>query len=176
MYPVLRMGLDMLRFSGKPLDPLDTHVTTHRIWPWDLDMFLELNNGRTLTLYDIGRVTLGRRVGLWRVMRRHGWGMAVVGLSVRFRRRVHLFQTVESRSRLIGWDARFLYIEHSMWRPNGECTSHVLARMAVTDKNGIVTTDRVLAEMDTPPVQPTLPDWAQAWVEADAGRSWPPEK
>lgn len=175
MYPVIRMGTDLLRFSGKPLDPLDTHVTSHRILPWDLDMFLELNNGRTLTLYDIARVTLARRAGLWRVLRRQGWGMTVAGLSVRFRRRVRLFQKVESRARLIGWDDRFLYLEQSMWRPGGECTSHILARMAVTDAAGIVGVDRLMAAFDRPPQKPPLPEWVANWSQADATRSWPPE-
>lgn len=174
MYPALRMSGDLLRFAGKPMDPLGTHISHHRIYPWDLDMFLELNNGRTLTLYDIGRMTLAQRSGMWRLLRRNGWSMAVAGLSVRFRRRVHLFQRVEARARLVGWDARFFYIEQSMWRA-GACTSHVLARMAVTDRDGIVIPDRLLAQLDRPLPSPVLPDWAQNWVEAEASRPWPPK-
>lgn len=175
MYPLIRMGLDLVQFRNAPVGILDTHVTTHRILPWDLDMFMELNNGRTLTLYDIGRLTLSRRAGLWRVIRREGWGMTVAGLSVRFRRRVRLFQRVESRTRMVGWDQRFVYMEQSMWRPGGECTSQILARLAVTDRNGIVPPDRVLAAMGQTTASPVLPDWVQNWMTADATRPWPPE-
>jgi hypothetical protein len=40
--------------------------------------------------------------------------MAVAGNSLRYRRRVRAFHRLEMRSRLLGWDARFLYVEQSM--------------------------------------------------------------
>ena len=57
MYPFLRMFKEMARASRMPpLGLFDTHVSHHLCWPWDLDPWVELNNGRTLTLYDLGRL------------------------------------------------------------------------------------------------------------------------
>ncbi|WP_172331908.1 acyl-CoA thioesterase [Mangrovicoccus sp. HB161399] len=174
MYPFVRMGVDLwLHRKAPPLSPLETHSTAHRIWPWDLDIFLELNNGRTLTLYDVARVVHARRSGLWDTLKAEGWGMTVAGLSVRYRRRVRVFQKVESRVRLVAWDARFFYLDQSMWR-KGECASQILARIAVTNPDGIVPTDRVLDGMGYGGRKPVAPEWVQAWIEAESLRPWPP--
>lgn len=175
MYPFARLAFQLLRHrGGPPLPLLGTHESRHLCWPWDLDVFLELNNGRTLTLYDLGRIPWFRRIGLHAVLRRGRWQMAMVGASVRWRRRVHAFERLTMRTRLLGWDARFLYCEQAMWRADGECASHLLIRAAASDAGGIVPTARVLAAMGHDGPSPALPDWAAAWVEAEAVRPWPP--
>jgi acyl-CoA thioesterase FadM len=135
---------------------------------------MELNNGRTLTLYDLGRVGISLRTGLWAMLSRQRWGIVVAGATVRYRRRITAFQRFEMRTRCLGWDDRFLYMEQSMWR-GGECSSAVLIRGAVTSKKGIVPPSEALAAMGEAPQSPPLPDWVWGWIDADATRSWPPE-
>ncbi|MDN5788297.1 acyl-CoA thioesterase, partial [Pseudorhodobacter sp.] len=138
MYPYLRMFKELWKFRNSPALPiLGAHISHHRCWPQDIDPWWELNNGRTLTLYDLGRLPLGQRTGLHGVLKRNRWGMTVAGNSTRYRRRVRMFDRVEMVSRCIGWDQRFIYMEQSMWK-DGECTSHMLLRSAVTSKEGIV--------------------------------------
>ncbi len=175
MYPYLRMAAAMFRARRMPrLAPFEAHVSQIRCLPWDIDPWMELNNGRTLTLYDLGRLPFSLRVGLIDVLRREGWGMTVAGSSIRYRRRVRAFQKVTMVSRLIGWDGRFIYLEHSMWRA-GECTSQVLIRSATVDASGIVAPARVTVALGVDPVSPPLPGWVQAWIDGEARRPWPPE-
>ena len=174
MYPVIRMAAEVLRARKAPPLPFDgTHVRQHICWPWDIDPFMELNNGRTLTLYDLGRFGLFQRVGIVDVMKAQNWGGTVAGSTMRYRRRLRMFDRFELRSHLIGWDDKFFYAEQSMWR-NGDCASHGLLRLAITDRKGLVRTDRVAAKCDHNPVSPPLPDWVRAWIDADATRPWPP--
>lgn len=174
MYPFLRLPWQMWRHRGDPpLGPFGTHVSRHVCWPWDLDFWAELNNGRTLTLFDLGRVPLSSRIGLTAALARRGWGMAVAGAMVRYRRRVRAFARIEMRSRCVGWDRRFLYVEQAMW-VRGECTSHALLRMAVTGGAGIVPPAEAMAEVGVDPVSPVLPDWVEAWIAAEQARPWPP--
>jgi acyl-CoA thioesterase FadM len=176
MYPFLRMAKEIwTNRNAPPLALTEPHLSHHLCWPWDLDIWAELNNGRTLTLYDLGRIPLAMRTGLGRVIRRQGWGITVAGSSVRYRRRVRMFDRVEMVSRCIGWDARFLYMEQSMWRA-GECTSHMLLRSAITSKAGIVPPAEVLAALGQPAESPDLPGWVGAWIAADADRPWPPAR
>ena len=127
MYPVLRMAKEIWKFRNAPrLGPGDAHISHHRCWPHDLDFWLELNNGRTLTMMDLGRIPLVNRVGLTRAMRQNKWGMTVAGSSVRYRRRIRGFDRVEQRSRILGWDRRFFYIEQSMWSADGVCANNGL--------------------------------------------------
>ncbi|MEM8979187.1 MAG: acyl-CoA thioesterase [Pseudomonadota bacterium] len=176
MYPALRMSLEMWRAGRLPaLNLTDTHISHHRCWPWDIDAFIELNHGRALTLYDLGRIPLARRVGLVDVLKRKKWGLTMAGAHVRYRRRVRPFEKVEMRSRGLCWDARFIYIEQSMWKIDGECASHILYRSAVTGKSGIIPPAEVLAELNMAETQsPEMPDWVSAWIEAEATRPWPP--
>lgn len=174
MYPVIRLITQSLKYRGKPLALAQTHVSSHYCLPWDLDPWKELNNGRTLTLYDLGRAPFATRVGITAALRRKRWGMTVAGSSVRYRRRIKLMHRIEMRTRAIGWDHRFLYVEQSMWR-GGEALNHVLLRLAVTDGKGIVAPERLIAELGEPGLEsPALPDWVQAWIAADAERPWPP--
>jgi len=174
MYPFLRFAAQMLKYRGAPpLGLCDTHVSHHRCLPWDLDPWRELNNGRTLTLYDLGRIPMAMRTGLGEVLRAKGWGITVAGNSTRYRKRIRVFERFEIRSRCIGWDARFLYTEQSMWKEN-DCANHILIRSAVTSAKGIVPTSDVLAALGHDGDSPALPDWVQAWIAAENQRPWPP--
>ena len=61
-----------------------------------------------------------------------------------------------------------------MWR-NNEATSSVLYRSAVTDKNGIVPTQRAVEDLGYPDWNPEMPKWVQNWIAAEDTRAWPPE-
>ncbi len=177
MYPFLRLAIVTRRARRAPrLGLFDTHVSRHVCLPWDLDPWKELNNGRTLTIYDLGRIPLAMRTGLIDMLRRQGWGLTVAGSVVRYRRRVRLFDNVEMQSRVLGWDNRFLYIDQSMWKTDGDCAGQAILRTALTDANGIVTTDRATAALGVAPESPPLPEWVQTWIMAENTRPWPPEK
>lgn len=175
MYPYFRLGLELLRHRNAPPLPIDgVHVSHHTCLPGDIDPWRELNNGRTLTLYDLGRLPLIVRTGLSGALKANGWGMTVAGSSVRYRRRVRLFHRFEMRSALIGADARFLYVQQAMFR-NGEALSSVLIRAATTSPGGIVPPARLMDALGVSPDTVGLPAWVAAWAEADARRPWPPE-
>jgi acyl-CoA thioesterase FadM len=176
MYPIIRMALGIWKARKTPQHgPFATYVSQHRCWPWDIDMWMELNNGRTLTLYDLGRIPLAQVTGLMGMIREQRWGLTMAGVVVRYRRRIRTFERFEMRSRLLCWDARFLYIEQSMWKRNGECANHAVYRSAVTDQNGIVPTHRVIAAMGLTDVSsPKMPDWVADWLRAEDARPWPP--
>lgn len=176
MYPYFRMFKELIRVRRAPaLAFTGTHVSHHVCWPWDLDPWRELNNGRTLTLFDLGRIPLVLRNGMEKLLREQGWGMTVAGNSTRYRKRVRAFDRLEMRSRLIGWDTRFFYLEQSMWK-DGECTSQMLLRSAITSRTGIVAPARVLEAGGLSPESPELPAWVKAWIAADAERPWPPQR
>lgn len=176
MFPFFRLIKDVFLASRQP--PLKTltegHVSRHICWPQDLDIFMELNNGRALTLYDLGRIAMAQRAGLVAVLKRERWGLTMAGSHVRFRRRIRGFERFETRSRAVCWDDKFIYIEQSMWKQNGECASHVLYRSAVTDKKGIVVPARVLSALGQNTPSPEMPEWIAHWTRAEAARPWPP--
>ena len=103
-----------------------------------------------------------------------GWGLAVAGASVRYRKRVKMFDRIEMYSRLLGWDERFIYMDQTMW-VRGACTSQALLRSAITQgKRGIVPPAEMAVAMGLSGESPALPGWVQDWIAADATRPWPP--
>lgn len=173
MYPLGRMGAELLRIRKLPkLNFFDRHETQIRVYPWDLDIFWELNNGRTLTLFDISRVALAKRCGLWDLMRKNKMGMTVAGVSMQYRKRITLWQTITVSAQCVGADDRFVYIVQNSYR-NGEPCGQALLRMAFV-KNGIVPPKELIekefGEIDIP----ALPDWVEGYIHAAGERPWPP--
>ena len=174
MYPIVRMAKELWKFRNAPrLQILEPHHSQHIVWPWDLDLWRELNNGRTLTQFDLGRIPMAVRMGFDTVAKANGWGITVAGNSTRYRRRVTMFTKLSQTCRVVGWDARFVYLEQSFWRGD-DCTAHMLLRSAFISKAGIVTPHDVLVALGQDTHSPALPDWIVKWIAADADRPWPP--
>ncbi len=174
MYPFIRFTKEMLLNSRSQKLPVgDVHVSHHICWPWDIDLWMEMNNGLTLTIYDLGRIPMVYRSGLIGVMRKKGWSMAVAGASIRYRRRVRMFNRVTLKSAILGWDSRFLYLQQSMWR-KGEATSSILVRLALTSPDGIVPPGQAMTEIGRHEASPPLPEYVHQWIAAEAQRPWPP--
>lgn len=142
-----------------------------RIWPTDLDVMGEANNGRFLTLMDFGRFDLYFRMSSVRAaVSRNKWGAVVAGSSVRYRKRMFMFQKFTLYTRLLAADERWLYLGQSIERGD---TIHVggLVRVAVTDKNGSVPIARVAEEAGIE-INQFVPDWIKSWDLSDQARPW----
>ena len=61
------------RWRGPLSLPRDSSTLRFRVWPHDLDLSFHLNNGRYLTLMDLGRLDVMVRSGLWREVLHHKW-------------------------------------------------------------------------------------------------------
>ena len=175
MYPFLRAAKELVKNRNVPkLSVEDVYVSHHICWPWDLDFFGELNNGRTLSLFDLGRFGLAQRVGIIAALRRHKWGLTTAGANVRYRHRVRMFERIEMRSRMVFWDEKFVYIEQVMLHRDGRCANHILFRGGLVDKNGLVPTQRVAEAIGHSGVPPDCPAWVADWIASEACRPWPP--
>jgi acyl-CoA thioesterase FadM len=99
--------------------------------------------------------------------------LVVAGSSVRYRARIRPFQRFDLRTRMLGWDDKFIYLEQAMVRGDTVC-NHALLRTGVTEKGRLIATSRVTDALGLDATSPTLPDWALAWAAADGTRPWPP--
>ncbi len=151
----------------------DWHVSTHRAWPWDTDLFGELNNGRILTLFELGRWAAGVRMGMIGKAFKGGIMFPIAGVSVRYRKRVPVFQTYRMQTRFLGFDAQFVYVEQSMWQGD-TCMNQMLLRFAVKTKKGTMKPLDFMDLLGLGNENHPLPDWALNWIEADKTRPWPP--
>jgi len=82
-----------------------------RVWPTDLDTYGHVNNGRYLTLMDMGRLEWGLRTGLAFAMVKRRWAPVLGAASVEFRRELRAFQRCELVTKLVAWDEKWFFFE-----------------------------------------------------------------
>ena len=56
-----------------PLSVWDVARTPFRVLPTDLDLLFHMNNGKYLSILDLGRLDLLLRSGLWQALTERGW-------------------------------------------------------------------------------------------------------
>lgn len=172
MYPYFRIFKMLITSQRKPkLGVDDKSILNLRVWPGDIDVFKELNNGRHLTMMDFGRFDMAARNGLLKLVRNKGWGLAVAGASIRYRHRLHLFDKFELHTSVAGFDERWFYF-HQEIRRNNKIHSSALIRTAVTSSKGIVNIYDVIRGLGIEPEKKPLPDWVKVWAESDEMRPW----
>jgi len=174
MYPLIRLLTSSIRALLSSRIHIDSiSEITFRCRPWDIDMFLEVNNGRILTLYDLGRFDFSIRMGLAKILKEKGWGLVVAGGSIRYRRRVRMFDKVTIRTQIVGFEERWIYVVQSMW-VKGMPTSSVLLRTGITHKGKVIPADEVLRALNIDDWNPELTGWVQEWIYSEENRLWPP--
>ena len=78
--------------------------------PNDLDVNLHMNNGRYLTLMDLGRLDFIIGSGLAREVLRRGWKPVLGGAYITYRRELRVFQRFRLETRILGWEGRWFYL------------------------------------------------------------------
>jgi acyl-CoA thioesterase FadM len=108
--------------------PRDSSMLNFRVWPHDLDLSLHMNNGRYLTLMDLGRLDAMVRSGLWREVLRHKWTPIASAITIRFQRELRLFQKFRLDTKLLCWDASLVVMEQIFVFDGGPRQGQVAAR------------------------------------------------
>jgi acyl-CoA thioesterase FadM len=156
---------------GARLEPLGESVVRFRVWPNDLDTNLHMNNGRYLTLMDLGRLDLMFRTGLGGVIVKRRWRPMVGTAVIRFLRGLAPFERYVLKTRIVSWDEKWFWLEQRFER-NGDVVAVGAIKGLFRDSRGNVPTAEVLSLLGvTEP--PQVPDWLLAWqrAETDAARS-----
>ena len=110
----VRLLLSLLAspFRARLAPPFDVSRLTFRVLPNDLDVNFHMNNGRYLTIMDLGRFDLMVRMGLWKHARKFGWMPILSAANVVFRKELLPFQKYELESRLLWWSGTHVLMEH----------------------------------------------------------------
>jgi acyl-CoA thioesterase FadM len=142
---------------------LDDCVIAMRVWPNDLDLNMHMNSGRYLSMMDIGRVEILARTRLLRRVLKRGWRPMVGATFIRYRKSLLPFERFTVRSRIVCWDEKWIYFEHSMER-RGEIAAHAYVRGLMRGREGNVKPRELLAlagseGMPSPPMPQAIERW-----------------
>lgn len=154
--------------------PQDESVLGFRVLPNDLDTNLHMNNGRYLTIMDLGRLDLILRSGVFNMMVK---GKAVPILSaatIRYRLPLDPFQHYKLHTKLIWWDEKWAYIEQRFIIAKGERAGAVAAIGLVKGnfynkkRKQVVPIEKLLDAIDKDHGdRPAMPAHLQSWIEAE---------
>ena len=178
MYPFIRYTSTIAHAAwqvkkGNTLTLKETSEIRFRCRLSDIDNFLEMNNGRVFTLYDLGRIDFAVRTGLGKQLLKQRWGLVVAGSTIQYRKRIRAFDKVTLKTKIVGIDARWMYIEQSMWVKGKPCSSAIL-RTGVTKGGRVIETSKVLAALGQSDWELPPKGFVAKWIESDAERPWPP--
>ena len=172
MYPVIKLATVVIKAKFREkLNFREKSILHCRVGLTDIDMFLELNNARYLNYMELGRWDYSQRVGFLDLMRSQGWGVAVGGASIRYRRRIPLFHRFTVTSTLICHDGRWFYFLQEFHRGQTICAS-ALMKVCATSKDGLVPATQVVEALGET-MEADIPEWVSAWIDAEGMRPWP---
>jgi acyl-CoA thioesterase FadM len=141
--------------------PLDTSRLTLRVLPNDLDFNLHMNNGRYLTVMDLGRLDLIIRNGLFAAMRAHGWNPVLAAARISYRRSLAPFQRYTLETLVLGWDEHSVYMEQR-FLVGGQTYARATIRAVFISASGRVPTQDLAAAIGhdgpSPQVDPRIVD------------------
>lgn len=168
MHPYLRLARVTTRALRAPrLGALDTSVITLRATAADVEA-TRMNNGRYVTMMDLGRFDLAFRCGLLRPMLTRRWYPMVTALSIRYRRAVRLGQSYELRSRIAYFDATHFYFDQRFER-GGELCAHAFVKTLFRGPEGSLPTAALFEALSVPvPESPEPPPALDLWRSAEA--------
>ncbi len=142
-------------------------VVRYRVWPNDLDTNLHMNNGRYLTLMDLGRLDLLLHNGAVPIVLKNKWYPVLAGTQIRFRRPLNLFQKFEIRTRIVTWDAKWVYLEQKISR-RGDLALQAFLKGVFVGPKGSVPFPDLLALLGVREAPPAMPEPLAAWLQSEA--------
>ncbi len=168
MYIFLRLFWVLWRGLRAPKGAMSFEsVLELRVLPNDLDFNLHMNNGRYLTLMDLGRIDLVVRGGLLPHIRQHKWYPMLGSCTIRFRRPLGPFQKYKLRTKLMCWDDKWMYMIQSFELPDGKIAALALVRGLFASPQGTIKPTEVLHLVGRDETSPPIPAAYSKWSEVD---------
>ena len=176
---------------GPKLAFTDVSRSNFRVWPTDLDILRHMNNGKYLSLMDIGRFDLLVRNGVLKIFQREGWYPVVVGQTISYRKSLNPWMKFTIESRILGFDDQAVYIEQRFVRPAPRSsdiagTPEVYAKAFIRGRilrrtGGVVPVSEILEKVGVDPevfsVSTEILEWGKTTrlpsTRADAPSNWP---
>ena len=167
MYPLLRLIRVVVKSQFQEKLSFDNDYTDKVnliVLPQDIDPFMELNNGRYVTLLDLGRYSLGARVNMGSFLKRNKWSLTIVGTYNEYRYRLRLFQRFILQTKILGYDEKWFYFFQKVER-NGKTHMASVVKFTYTSKKGLVVPKEVVSAMGIKYEPNSLPSWIKELTE-----------
>lgn len=165
----LKVALKAMR--SPKLAPLETSRISMRVWPNDIDLNLHMNNGRYLSVMDLGRFDMMIRNGIMATVLKRRWRPMVGAATIRYRRGLRPFSRYELATRIVCWDHKWFFMEQRFEQDGEVCAVAVVKGLFVGPRVKVPTSEVAAAvgfAGTSPPMPETINSW-QAWEHPRQG-------
>jgi acyl-CoA thioesterase FadM len=153
-------------FFRRRLHPLAESVVHLRVLPNDLDLNMHMNNGRFLSVMDLGRLDLLIRTDLAAALVKHRWQPLVGAVNIRYKQSLMPFQRYRLHTKVIGWDEKWFYIEQRFERRN-RTIAVGMVKALFRGKGRNITPERTLRLINVNIDPPQMPDRILKWLSME---------
>ncbi len=135
--------LKRIRVS-KRIDVFDSCRTKFWVQPLDLDLNFHMNNGRYLSIMDLGRFDLMLKSGIFWKLLAQGYYPVVVSESIRFRKSLKLFDGFELVTTMESWDEKNVFItQRFVQKGEAIATGFIKGRFQQRGRKGSIPTAKL---------------------------------
>lgn len=156
------------------LDTFGASELDFRVWPFDLDLNIHMNNGRYLSIMDLGRLDLMTRLGLTKYVFKNKWMPVLASINMRYRMPLKPFQKFRLDTNIVWWDDKWFYIEQRFVVKN-ERNKDVVAAIGFIkgsfydrkEKQTVPSSDIQLILETADADKPEKPNYITSWQNAE---------
>jgi acyl-CoA thioesterase FadM len=153
---------------GPRLGHYDVARTRFITLPTDQDILRHMNNGVYLSIMDVARFDMLARNGVWAQFKTLGWYPVVVSETISFRKSLQAWQRFTIESRILGFDAKAVYVEQRFVRADADGRPEIYAQGFIRGRflkrsGGVVSIDELTAALGVVPADLEVPQWLLDW-------------
>lgn len=148
----------------------ETSVLKLMVLPNDLDLYGHMNNGRYLTIMDLGRIDLILRTHLGKIAVKKKWNPIVASNMMQYRRSLEVFNTYYLKTRILCWDSKWIYLEQR-FEHDGRLVALGYVKGLFMHNKRKVPNERVFRQLHLGKFEsPEIPEEIKLWRAADSSR------
>lgn len=148
----------------------DTSVLNMMVLPNDLDVYAHMNNGRYLTVMDLGRIDLILRTHLGKIAVKKKWNPIVASNMMQYRRSLTVFDRYQLKTRILCWDAKWIFLEQR-FEHKGRLVALGYVKGLFMHNGRKVPNERVFKQLHLGKFEsPPIPKEIELWQAADSSR------
>lgn len=152
----------------RPITPLEKSAIFLRVLPTDCDLNFHMNNGRYLTVMDIGRLELIMRLGMLRMILKGKLNPVVAGANIAFFKSLNPFEKYKLNTQIVYWDDKWFYIQQQFCKKNEQVAASAIVKVTFLRNGKRMQPDEILEDAGHVMKPPVAPEFLTAFLQGDA--------